>query len=158
MRFLLLTCTSCACSVMSDSLRTHWWTAAQQAHIHGVFQARIWKWVAISFSRFPYLGQGLKFKTSLMKEIYLLSVCYPYCLPFAIIQNKHQLFTVNILQVLRLRGRVWLLGRKWHGGLRAILNLCYPGGQPMATCSCWTLEMWLAWTQMPCNSVSETCC
>ena len=41
-----------ACPVMSDSLLSIPWTVAlPDSSVHGVFQARILKWVAISFSR-----------------------------------------------------------------------------------------------------------
>ena len=38
----------CACSVMSDSL---WSPVLWPTRLHGIFQARIWEWVAISYSR-----------------------------------------------------------------------------------------------------------
>ena len=38
----------CVCSVMSNSLQPH---VACQTPVHGIFQARILEWVAISFSR-----------------------------------------------------------------------------------------------------------
>ena len=41
---------SVSCSVVSDSLWTPW-TATRQVPLHGILQARILEWVAISFSR-----------------------------------------------------------------------------------------------------------
>ena len=40
-----------SCSVMPDSLRPHGKWPAPSSSIHGIFQARILEWVAVSFSR-----------------------------------------------------------------------------------------------------------
>ena len=40
----------CACSVMSDSLATPW-TSPPGSSVHGIFQAKIVEWVAISYSK-----------------------------------------------------------------------------------------------------------
>ena len=40
-----------ACSVVSDSLQPPWTVAREISSVHGIFQARILKWVAISYSK-----------------------------------------------------------------------------------------------------------
>ena len=41
----------CSCSVLSDSLRSHGLCTLPGSSVHGIFQARILEWVAVSFSR-----------------------------------------------------------------------------------------------------------
>ena len=40
-----------SCQVVSDSFATPWTVAYKDPLVHGIFQARILEWVAISFSR-----------------------------------------------------------------------------------------------------------
>ena len=47
-------------SVVSDSLRPHGLCSPPDSSIHGILQARILEWVAISFSRGIFPTQGLK--------------------------------------------------------------------------------------------------
>ena len=40
-----------SCSVLSNSFATQWAVSLPGSSIHGIYQARILEWVAISFSR-----------------------------------------------------------------------------------------------------------
>ena len=47
-----------SCSVLSDSLQHHELYSLPGSFVHGILQARILEWVAISFSRGIFLTQG----------------------------------------------------------------------------------------------------
>ena len=77
----------CCCSVVSNSLRPHGLCSPSGSSVHGISQARIQEWVAISFSKGPSQPRNQTHISSIGRQ-----VLYQWATRKALISLKHILW------------------------------------------------------------------